>query len=60
MLEEIEGKLLEHISYLSQVTTNQQHEGSIYSVEKSFDLAIWKTHMIKKRVQAFKMVSHTE
>jgi len=60
MLEEIERKLLEQIHYLSQVTTSQQHEGSVYAIEKSFDLAFWKTQIIKKRVQAIKMISHDQ
>lgn len=60
MLEEIEGKLLEHISYLSQVTTSQQHEGSIYAAEKSFDLAAWKTQLVKERIKAIKVASQTQ
>ena len=60
MLEETEVNLLEHISYLNQVTTSQQHEGSTYSVAKSFDFAFWKTQLVKKRIGVVKVASGTE
>ena len=50
LLEETEGKLMEQINYLSQVTTSQQHESTIYSAEKSFDLAVWKTQLVKAKL----------
>lgn len=57
MLEDIEKRLAEQINYLSQVTTSQQHEGSIYSVEKSFDLAVWKTQFVKAKMAEIKKIS---
>ena len=57
MLEDIEKRLSEQISYLSQVTTSQQHEGSIYALEKSFDLAVWKTQFVKAKMAEIKKLS---
>jgi len=37
-LEGVEKNLNEQILYLSQASTNQQHEGNIYAQEKRFDL----------------------
>ena len=51
-LEGVERKLNEHISYLSQVSTNQQHEGSIYSEEKRFQLVCESTDTVLKRIKA--------
>lgn len=51
-LEGVERKLNEHISYLSQVSTNQQHEGSVYSEEKRFQLVCESTDIILKRIKA--------
>ncbi|XP_066930148.1 mediator of RNA polymerase II transcription subunit 11-like [Clytia hemisphaerica] len=51
-LEGVERKLNEHISYLSQVSTNQQHEGSIYSEEKRFQLVCESTDIVLKRIKA--------
>eukprot|EP00795_Rhopilema_esculentum_P016640 gene16639-8077_t len=57
LLDETEGKLMEQINYLSQVTTSQQHESSIYSAEKSFDLAVWKTQLVKAKLAEINKLS---
>ena len=50
-LEGVEKNLTEQISYLSQVSTNQQHEGSIYSEEKRFQLVCESTDSILYRLK---------
>lgn len=50
-LEGVERKLNEQISYLSQVSTNQQHEGSVYSEEKRFQLVCESTDLILQRLK---------
>lgn len=50
-LEGVEKNLSEQISYLSQVSTNQQHEGSIYLEEKRFQLVCESTDIILKRLK---------
>lgn len=50
-LEGVERQLNEQISYLSQVSTNQQHEGSVYSEEKRFHLVCESTDSILQRLK---------
>ncbi len=50
-LEDVERRLLEQINYMSQVTTSQPHEGSLYSAEKSYELAVWKTQFVKSKLK---------
>jgi len=49
-LEGVEKNLNKQISYLSQVSTNQQHEGSIYAEEKKFELVCQSTDLILRRL----------
>ena len=49
-LEGVEKNLNTQISYLSQVSTNQQHEGSIYAQEKKFQLVCQRTDLILDRL----------
>jgi len=49
-LEGVEKNLNQQISYLSQVSTNQQHEGSIYAEEKRFQLLTQTTDLVWNRL----------
>jgi len=59
-LEGVEKKLNEHISYLSQVSTNQQHEGSVYSEEKRFQLVCESTDIVLKRIKALEKKAYQQ
>ena len=48
----MEKSLNDQISYLSQVSTNHQHEGSIYSQEKRFELVCEASDLISSKLKS--------
>ncbi|CAL1541372.1 unnamed protein product [Lymnaea stagnalis] len=49
-LQEIENGLSQQISYLSQVTTGQPHEGSSYASQKDLQMAMHRLEHVKSRL----------
>ncbi|RUS69397.1 hypothetical protein EGW08_022842 [Elysia chlorotica] len=49
-LQEVENGLSQQISYLSQVTTSQPHEGSSYGSQKDMHMAMHRSAHVKSRL----------
>ncbi|KAH9514602.1 Mediator of RNA polymerase II transcription subunit 11 [Bulinus truncatus] len=49
-LQEIENGLSQQISYLSQVTTGQPHEGSSYASQKDHQMSLHRLEHVKSRL----------
>nr|CAG4646746.1 EOG090X0LXA [Macrothrix elegans] len=50
-LNHVEGELMKHINYLTQVSTGQPHEGSAYGAVKNYKMARHRMEHIRTRLQ---------
>ncbi|CAI8050580.1 Mediator of RNA polymerase II transcription subunit 11 [Geodia barretti] len=50
-LDGVDKCLSEQIQYLTQVSTMQPHEGSVYGPEKDYELSYFQTALAKERLQ---------
>lgn len=58
-LEGIERGVAEEIVYLTHVSTNQPHAGSVYGAEKDHELRTLETTLAKERFDHFKLLSQS-
>ncbi|XP_076324866.1 mediator complex subunit 11 [Tachypleus tridentatus] len=49
-LENVESGLMKHITYLTQVSTGQAHEGSSYASQKDLSMAWHRIHHARARL----------
>ncbi|GFN73978.1 grip and coiled-coil domain-containing protein 2 [Plakobranchus ocellatus] len=55
-LQEVENGLSQQISYLSQVSTSQPHEGSSYASQKDMHMAMHRSAHVKSRLSELEKI----